>query len=247
MRIWFASLIFSLVSVIACAENRPVQVYAIALAYRLDEAGTKHYNKLLDEFAEKGLRFNVLVRPLKRSILYLKADARSCLFPTTINAVIANTKLTEHANLVMSDPIDQVSLRVLTDESKPVITRLDQLNGKRIAILNGLSPETLLAGISANIEKTSDESIRVKMLNAGRLDAIVSFTPDVLLAAEDLGLPVPHFHEELALLRNEGASMVCHDTPENRVFLKEFNRILQELKSSGELRKVLGKYAVLAP
>jgi len=228
------------------AEAAPVQVYAIALDYRLSEDGTKHYNRLLKAFSERGLDFKVLVRSLKRSQISLKGDVESCLFPATINAMVTNDKALENVSLIASDSIDQVSLRVLTDSSKERITGIDQLAGKRIAILNGLNPDLLLGDIDADVEPTPDEYVRLKMLNAGRLDAVLGFTPDILLAAEDLGLPVPHYSEDLALFKDEGASMVCHDTELNRAFVSQFNRILKDLKASGDLQRILGKYAVIA-
>ncbi len=225
----------------------PVQVYAIALEYRLDEAGTKQYNRLLQAVAEEGLKFNVLVRSLSRSLISMKTDQGSCLFPATVNALVTNDNDMAAFALISSDPIDEVSLRVLTNSTKPLITSIKELEGKRIAILNGLHSEQFLGDVNADVEPTPDEYVRLKMLTAGRLDAVLSFIPDILLAAEDLGLSIPHFDEHLALLRDEGAAIVCHDNADNRAFIAQFNDVLRRMKASGELQRIMGKYAVIVP
>ncbi len=241
-----ACLILALFSV-ALRAAEPVQVYAIALDYRLNEEGTKHYNRLLKAAQEKGLNFEVTVRPLKRSHSSFKSDDSSCLFPGSIHALMANDPDYAGLKLIASDPVDYVSLRVLTNRNRKVISSTDEISGKRVAILNGMNLEQLLGHVRVELESTPSEYISLKMLEAGRLDALLSFTPDILLAAEDLGLPVPRFDEKLALLRDEGASLICRDNLVNREFVKGFNSILKNLKKSGELQRILGKYAVIAP
>jgi|GEM_PF-1947916 len=225
------------------AGLQPVQIYAYTLEHRLNEAGTMHYNKLLNIMSDRGLKFNILIRSLARSARSMKNDQSACLFPTTINAIAISDPGVDEKKFISSDPIDRVSLRIFTRPDNPKVGDIKELSGKRVALWNGLDPKIFLANIEANIETTPNEAIRVKMLNAGRIDAILGFTPDVLLAAESLGFSPPHYDESLALFRNEGASLVCHDNKQNREFILRFNKHLTRLKASGELREILGKHA----
>jgi ABC-type amino acid transport substrate-binding protein len=229
-------------------ENTPhTQIYAISLDYRLDEAGTKHYNQLLGALSEKGLIFKTKVRPLKRTLLSFKLDKKSCVFPASLNALVTNDPTIEHQSLVSGKTIDHVSLRIFTSPNRPVIKSISELNNKRVAILNGLNPDFLLKGINAQIEITSNEEVPLKMLAHKRLDAIIGHMPDVFLAADELGFSKPNFEKTVALFKDENISIVCHQTQENQKFINQFNDLLSTLKHNGELLKILGPHATIAP
>src|SRR5690606_16972454 len=112
-----------------------------------------------------------------------------------------------------------------------------------VAMLDGLNIQAMLGDVSMTVEPTTTESIRVRMLHAERLDAIVGFMPDVLLASMALDLPLPHFHADLALFKDEGAGFVCIDTLANQAWIKQANSLLQTLKETGELRQILNPHA----
>ncbi len=219
------------------------QIYAYTLDYRLDEAGTGHYNILLENMQKEGLHFNLLARPLKRAIRYFEEDFNSCIFPTSINALKTTFPDLPTDKMIASTPIDRVSLRIFTLPDKPIIQKLQDLEGKKVALWNGLDPGIFLKDINVDVENTPNEEVRVRMLNANRIDAILGFVPDVYLASEKLGLKPPHASKEISLFNDEGASLVCFNTSDNQLFISEFNSILDELKKSGKLREILGPYA----
>lgn len=219
----------------------PVVVYGYELDYRLKPDGSGHYNKLLQQMQDQGLQIDLKVLPMIRATREFENRGRGCMFPASINAIIANRPEAAELGLIASDPIDRVSLRVLTHANQPVITDLQQLQGKHVGLWSGLSA-ALLPDIDLTLEHTSSEKVRVRMLHAGRLDAIVGFIPDVLLVAEALDLPLPHYHPELALLLDEGAAIVCYDSEDNRKMLARFNTALASLRDQGTLRNILGPH-----
>ncbi|MEX1057909.1 MAG: transporter substrate-binding domain-containing protein [Natronospirillum sp.] len=234
-------LVAILVAIPVSAE--PLRVFGYDLDYRLTPSGGGHYNELIRVLQGKGLDIELTILPLVRSLRSMEDSESACNFPATINAVIRSYPEFSTIPLVSGDPIDQISLRVLTRKGDPLIENLEELSGRRVALWGGLQPEAFLGDVDAIIEHTPNESVRLRMLEARRLDVIIGFVPDVMLVAEAQNLPLPHFAENLALYRDEGASIVCRDTPKNRQTLKHFNQLMGDLKASGELRRILGPHA----
>lgn len=224
--------------------SRSTDVYAYALDYRLTEAGMGHYDRLL-AYLQEGLGLDVSVQPLIRSHQSFQGSRKACLFPSAIAPLVRMYPGMKRFPLVAGNNIDYVSLRVFSHPDKRKINEVGELKGLKLAFWNGLSPDQLLEGVAVTLEPTSGESVRVKMLDAGRIDAILGFMPDVYLAAEQLGLRKPKYNENLSILKN-GVTLVCHDNPENRALIAEFNRLLRHLKRSGRLRGMLGPYAEIA-
>lgn len=222
------------------------RVFGYSLEYRLKEKGESQYNKLLMALSKRGLSFELTIQPMTRIIRDLESH-NQCVFPTSVNSITTFIPAYEALSLIASKPVDYISMRVFSRPGEPVIKELSQLRGKTIAVWSGMDVEVFLSGMNVEVETTPSELIRAKMLDKGRIDAILGFIPDVVLAAEQLDLPTPQYEESLALFRGEGASMVCHDTPANRNFIDQFNREISALKASGELRKILGPHVKLTP
>lgn len=227
--------------VIAHAE--PLKVYGYDLDFRLQPNGQGHYHAFIQALQARGVEIDLTIVSLVRGLRMMEEDPVACNFPATINAVIRSYPQFANIPLITGDPVDAISLRVLTRQEDPVVTDLQQLSGRRVALWNGLDPNAFLGEVDAIVEQTPNESVRVRMLDARRLDVIVGFVPDVLLVADALNLPTPHYADELALYRDEGASIVCRVTPENEQALKHFNEVLAEMKRSGALRDILGPFA----
>jgi hypothetical protein len=229
------------------AAPPPITIYAIDLAYRLSESGNTQYNALLNAIEAEGLVFKTVVRPLSRSQLNFKRDKEACIFPATISAIMTNDKSYKKERFVSSTPIDRVSLRALTPPHKPLINTLKDLNDKKIAVVNGLNPSAFFSNINVTLEYTANEETRIKMLHANRIDAILGFVPDVLLAAEALKMPTPSYNPDLSLVSNEGVAFICHDSDSARNFINSANNIIKNMYLNGKLRKILGPYADIVP
>ena len=245
--IFLLTLLISVLCKTAYADSSSQLIYGIDLDYRLSENGKTQYNALLKELEEQGLLFKSVIRPLRRSQASFKRDTKSCIFPATISAIKANDTSFDNQKLLQSIPIDQVSLRVFTQSEKPFVSSLDELEGKKVAVVNGLNPDIFFPDINMSVEFTANEEARVKMLDAGRIDAVLGFLPDVLLAAEALNLPPPIYDKELSVVSDEGVSFICHDTKMTRNFLKSTNKIIYKLKTNGKLRNILGPHSDIVP
>jgi ABC-type amino acid transport substrate-binding protein len=234
-------------------ENNPaLTIYAIELDYRLSESGETQYNALLDIFtALNNEKINAIVRPLSRTLISFKENKSSCIFPATFSALTVNDPFYDpnvaNDNFISSHPIDRVSLRILTKANQPTINNLMSLNNKSIATINGFNSEVIFSGLNVNVEYTANEETRLKMLHAERVDAVIGFVPDILLAAEALNIPTPNYNEELSLITIEGVGFICHKSNTTSSFIAAANKKITQLKNSGEMRTILGPHADIVP
>jgi len=219
-------------------------VIGLDLEYRLRQDGTGHYNQMWGRLNELGLSKPLAVSPLKRAFRDFSAAKQSCLFPTTIESLKGSFPQFKDANLISSKGVDYVVLRVMTKKGTPIITDMNQLNGKRVAIWNGLDPNIYLKGVNASVETTTDEAVRLKMLYNDRVDAVLGFIPDTFLAADALGIEPPEYDDNLNFFSDHTVALVCFDSPENRKTIQSFDKHLSTLKNNGELKTILGPHVI---
>lgn len=236
--------LLSALSVHAQIEG-PVHIYGLQLEYRFKPNETDQYNRFMSEMSAHGFTYEVEYLSLARAWRNLAEDKNSCIFPTSIPTLIrANPDLKTEV-FIESDRIDNVVMRALVLPGEPQIKSLEDMNGKSVALWNGLSAEHFLPGVDAVIELTNTTETRVRMLNSERVDVIISFIPDVQLASIELGFPVPIVEGALELITGNGTHLVCHDTPFNRLKIEQFDKILADFKAAGQLREFFGPHAVL--
>ena len=223
----------------------PISISGVALEYRLRENGNDQYNKLLEALADKNLNFKLVIFPLTRAVRNLM-DSEDCIFPSSLNSIQTHfSEQTKGREFIASNPIDYISMRVFTRQGEKTIASFNELNDKRVAIWLGFDRNIYLQGVNAVVDEVVSEEVRVNMLTKKRVDAIVGFTPDVFLAAQKLGVPIPEYNKKLSVFEGEGASVVCHKNAKNLQFIEQLNVQLELLRESGELGKILGPYATL--
>lgn len=232
--------------VFSFASSAQQSVIGLELEYRLRQDGSAHYNKMWQRLQQLGANRGLEVLPLKRAFRDFSPQGTSCLFPTTISSLTTTFPQFKQADLITTESVDYVLLKVMTRPGEPVIKDLAQLNGKRVALWNGLDPAIFLKDLDVTVETTTDEAVRLKMLNSRRVDAILGFLPDTLLAADALGMEHPNHAGAYQYFTTNRVSMVCFDSPENRQYVEQFNKALLILKQTGELKRILGPHVTLS-
>ena len=217
-----------------------VMIYGIKTDFRLIDKGKAQYNELLNTLTAEGLEFRMRIRSMRRSLRSFANNTSSCIFPA--NKKIINSARSGKApqSLIVSAPVDVLNVKVFSGSDQPVFSSITELEGKRIAYWGKPVLNFLLNDINFLEEPTHNESVRLKMLNAGRIDAVVAPDKDVYITAKKLGIPLPGFDPKLTVWSNLGSSLVCHDTPQNRAFLDEVNGVLWQLNLDGRLESILG-------
>lgn len=218
-------------------------VIGLELPNRLQSDGQAHYNVMWNRILELGFSHNIEVLPLKRAFRDFSELQDSCLFPTTVESLTTSFPQFKGKRFISSDEVDYVHLKVMTRPGEPVISDLSELNGKKVALWNGLDPKIFLAGLDVETETTISEEVRIKMLNSHRVDAILGFIPDTLIAADKMQVTPPEHEGGYVFFDNQAVTMVCFESDNNRKLLEQFNHVLAQLKSSGELQTILGPHA----
>jgi len=228
-------------------EQPPIQLYSYILKHRLDEQGTKPYNKVLS-YVLQDMEKDIHVRPLplRRAAYHFQKDYRSCIFPTAASALKKVYKKTlGHRDLKSSLPVDRVSLRFFTRANQPVIRTDSQLKGKRIGLLLGSVGSDYILKNKGKVISVADESRLVKLLSMGRIDALLGHNPDTPIAMERLGMS--HMHAAQGLdVYNTDTYIVCHDFPGVKNVLAKINLRLEQLHKNGVLKSILGPYSEIA-
>ncbi len=244
----FSAILVSLlvhINVPAVYAEGSVHIYGLHLEYRFRPNGTDQHNRLFNEMNARGFNFNIEYLPLVRAMRSMGEDKSACAYPTSISTLVRINPGLKAENLIQSASIDKVEMKALVLPGSPQVKSLEDMNGKSVAIWNGLDPKIFLPGVDAKIELTSTEKTRVQMLNNKRVDVILAFIPDVQLVSLDLGYPIPDTEGALTLITGNGSHLVCHDTPFNRSKMKQFDKLLAGFKEKGMLREVLGPHAIL--
>ena len=111
----------------------------------------------------------------------------------------------------------------------------NSLKGKKIAWIRGYEFEDYLAIPESDytLHEIPTLEAGMKMMEAGRIDYIIDYTPDLELQIKG--------HEDKYVLKEaypENVVMGFPDTPEGKRLLKIWNENMEKLHKSGELNKI---------
>ncbi|MCJ8337956.1 MAG: hypothetical protein MJK10_05760 [Pseudomonadales bacterium] len=237
IKLLLCSIIFTVVSSVASAQTI---VYGFELKNRMSVEGGEQFDLLWQELHKLGLEFDLKVVSFSRQVRLFSRDRQSCMFPSSVPAVKRLIPEFKEFNLQGSEGIDLTGLVALTlDDSSNIHSRAD-LSGKSIAMWVGLDPKIFLVGVDyKSLDQAPNDETLLRMLSRKRVEVILGFMPDILLAAEKLSIALPH-STDVWLIKKRLTQVVCHDTVENRKFLVKFNQLMKGIRSSGKLREFMG-------
>lgn len=228
-------------SVLSAAE---ITLYSYYLPHRLTRTSDKQYDLLLKELLADGdIRFSHQTAPLKRSSASFRSNPVSCVWPANPRALKAVGREGTD-DLISSEPLDVVSLRLYTHEKPAGPVSIDVFEPERIGYIRGSGAIPLLGEKSKRFIPLSSEEQLISMLELGRLDAFLGHHPDTALALDDLEKPGVLHVTPLAILNLRfPVSFVCHDNKQTRSMLMKLNPRIKVLAASGRLKEILGEHA----
>ena len=237
IKLLLCSIIFTVVSSVASAQTT---VYGFELKNRMSVEGAEQFDLLWQELHKLGLEFDLKVLSFSRQVRLFSKDKQSCIFPASVGGVKQLMPEFIDANLQGSEGIDLVGLVAMTlDDSSNIHSHAD-LSGKSIAMWVGLDPKIILAGVDyKSLDQAANDETLLRMLSRKRVEVILGFMPDILLAADKLSIPLPH-STDVWLIPKRLTQVVCHDTAQNRQFLLQFDQLMKGIRSSGKLREFMG-------
>jgi len=226
-----------------CIQNLPTQALAehfISVGasdsdFLLSSSPNKKgpYNDLMDQIKKK-TPFELFYLPPARSAKLLATKRIDCLIPGNINQV-------EHPEQhVASISFNYARAHVFTNKNSPTIQSLAALDGKTLATRRGYHYGDKSFGTNIKSVKVNTIKQSILMLEKGRIDAFVAYSPDILGALKDFNSISFHYDKNF-IIHQQSEQFVCQKTERNKQFIKELNKAITELKSSGELDLILKK------
>lgn len=186
-----------------------------------------------------GGEFSFTIAPFKRVVRNFRAGASDCIWALD-KALLKDIGL-DVSSFIESAPLLNSSQRIFTRRDEPVISSLEALKGKRIAVLIGTNLQTELKPIGAEIVELNSQEAKLKLLRVHRVDAVLGWMPDIAIAAKRNGLPMPDYDARLAV-RKSGVGFVCQDDPVGRTFIGEINDAIKSVQASAAFETIKVRY-----
>ncbi|MEX0297678.1 MAG: substrate-binding periplasmic protein [Kordiimonas sp.] len=242
----FAVLVCPKASAGALSEQYPSEVIKIIGAHlegRLDEDPTSGYRVLIRKILPTDTHYFQFARyPLTRALRDFKETERACIFPSSAPAVRILTG-DQNTEFVESEPVDIVTSHIISAPHRPTFATVRDLDGHSVAVQQSVVTSRFLRENStATITRTPNDLTALKMLLAGRVDAMYGWFPDIFIIAEKNGLSLPHFNPDLILFKTT-THLVCKEFVGNELLFKIVNTRIKDLKRKDELQKILGVHA----
>ncbi|MTI11093.1 type 2 periplasmic-binding domain-containing protein [Curvivirga aplysinae] len=232
-------------SLLTCANS--VKAEVILHLYELDDRLTpeedRGYNLYLKDLLN---RFEGEIEkkyaPIKRNSTNFIRDFSSCAFPANIRAIAARYPEASEMGLLSSKAVDAISVYVYVPRGIEPPHSIDELKDLPIGHVIGNVAAGLIQDKAPYLHAARNNENLMKMLKAGRIEAIIGFHPDIAIAFDDLGYHDLIHSTRLTLFKATG-HFVCHDTPENRRFISYVDQVIPILAQDGRAQEYLGRHA----
>ena len=142
---------------------------------------------------------------------------------------------------VHSVPFGRAIRYILTPPNLPTINNYNDLKGKKVGLVRGYAYELEgPSGEGVNLIWTTSQRQTLRMLNSGRLDAIVANLEEISEIANSEGISMPSVDKEHPVL-DRSLCYVFHDSPLGRVLALEVSAQIIALRRQGKLEQYIGQ------
>ncbi|HXA46151.1 MAG TPA: transporter substrate-binding domain-containing protein [Burkholderiaceae bacterium] len=227
-----------------CVHAGPITIAAIDIPGLLEPSQNGTYDRVLARIAEMaGEKWQLNYLPAKRVNAVLTAEG-SCAIPYDLhhfNEISAESK----GALIASLPINVAKVYLFTaPDSVPLGDIPDKSHfvvGVRRGLPYGQDVDRLLVSHPERFLVANSEESNIRMLLSGGINAMLAFLPDINHYYQTHpGTPALVFDKEKPIVVYKD-SIVCGNTPENSHLIDQINNGLTQMRSSGELKKILGQ------
>lgn len=223
-------------------QQSEIKIYGGVVEKLFESNGQGPYNKLLKSiFDNSSYALNVSYSGFRRANRGFISDKNSCHFIASDSQSFYKTlDGLDISNLLFSDSINTVTLRIYSLKGSEPVASLDALKGHSILVdspaMNSLGlyiefPEN----VSWLTTKSAGQSY--ELLASKRGQYIIAYDLDIRIGVGE------HFNDVVVWdpalnLRSLNEVMVCHATEDNRKFISYFNKRLKEIKDNGQWNKL---------
>ena len=160
----------------------------------------------------------------------------ACISPANTNPAFYSFKF----ETVESASMTTAKVYIFTKTGSKPITDLAELKGKKVGIRSGMPYGNKVEGAGLNLVKAKTDEANVKKLNAGRIDAFLAYTPDMLTLFQNMGIEPLSYDESRPIAVHED-TVLCRKDKGGDQIVANFNAGFKKIESSGELNKILGE------
>lgn len=215
-------------------EPAPIIISTLDIEGLIGTPADARYNRLLNAVADDlGVPVDVRTVPGRRLERQFNILGKGCLFP--------EYRAPERSDIIRSAPFNQATVHIVTLATVGRSQPPRSIAGLRVGIVSGYMYDFVDLSQASAVSSVESEAQNMQLLRFGRVDAILSYFPDLPLAVKDY---------EMAALAYDPAHRLfvyperfaCFDTPQNRAFLDGFATTVEKLHKSGELSDMLAPY-----
>lgn len=206
----------------------------------LTEDGRGFYTDLMDEVLhnlDQPYVFTPL--PFKRLLTAFETYDIDCLW-TFDKSFLAKLSIDTRVEIASQD-VFHATQHIFMAPGTKSISKLDELQGKRVGIGIGSNLESRLNQVNAKISKLSDQNSKFRMLTKGRLDAIGGWIPELLILSQEEGVD-PSVYSRSSTLETTGIAFVCHPSEESETFIANVDIEIDRYKRSNQFEDLLKRY-----
>jgi polar amino acid transport system substrate-binding protein len=148
------------------------------------------------------------------------------------------------ATLVFSDELGAVSVGVFARDAAALggIARIEDMKGRRVAVVGGYNLEGELSAAGAIVEAASSDKNALDMLVGGNIDLLYGYELTTRHFMRTEAAPAAVDYRELR--RNPYYFCLSRKLPEAEATMADFNRGLAEMRTDGSIARILARYGV---
>ncbi|WP_417317806.1 substrate-binding periplasmic protein [Emcibacter sp.] len=248
-RLFLAFRIFSIISLffmpfsLTMVKAEELSVVTIQLGPGLQEPGEIGlYDTIFNAVTEKAqVHGNLQIHPLSRALRIFEEKKASCFW--TADEKLAKQLTNVGDDLLEGLPFLKARQRIVTLEGQPVIISVSQLSGKNVAVTRGSNIRDLLENADVNVIAVPEQEHKVRMLLRGRLDAILTWTPDIYVILEKLA-PGTKINVSPLVFTTTQVRLVCHKSPETVSAMKKIDQAIASYRGSQNFLDIFRKFGV---
>lgn len=191
------------------------------------------YNRLFEKVAnELDVPLSILSIPGNRLERHFHQLKTGCIFP--------EYRAPANKTFLRSVAFNQATVHLVTLKAFAPNLHVD-IDNLTIGLVNGYNYDFLDLSKAKSVAGVETEAQNLQLLLFNRVEAIVSYFPDLPLAASDAQMEQISYDPNHALFVY-AEKIACFDTPLNRLFLVKFKDVVALMAANGDLAEMLAPY-----
>lgn len=195
------------------------------------------YQRILHR-ALDGLDTDVRERfyPYKRAMMVFEQKGADCIYSFT---EVLERRLGEDA-VIASFPLGKFTYYLFTPQDAAPVSSLSKLEGETVGAVIGHETylDAVLEGHDVNVIWSKNDAQNLIMLEHQRFTAMIAAIPDIRPFMDKLS-----FESDKPLLESYDR-LTCHNTEDNRRFLRRLSAKMKQLKEAGVYEQLAGSLYV---